>query len=109
MWYILCIGLHWVNMVYRVLVYEAQQFSLLTGYSWDQPQGSQHTEGSKGFNIKSTWFTPVPVHRRMIFSLSFIYLFIFGQKLQDNTEESVRQQRKNIPLLVYQRKHVTVM
>ena len=70
----------------------AQQ--LLTGYSWDQPQGSQHTEGSKGFNIKSTWLTPVPVHWRMVtFSLT-ISLLLFGQKLQDNTEESVRKQKE---------------
>lgn len=67
---------------------------LLTGYSWDQPQGSQHTEGSKGFNIKSTWLTPVAMHRRVdILSLNF-YLLIFGQNLQYNTEESVSKNKK---------------
>lgn len=94
--------LTWVDCV---LVYEALQFSLLTGYSWDQPQGSQYTEGSKGFNVKSTWFSPMSVHWRMV-SISFAFrLLLFGQKLQDNTEESVRKQRKNLTLLVRQGKH----
>ena len=62
-----------------------------TGYSWDQPQRSQHTEGSKGFNIKTSWFPSVSVHRWMAtFSVS---LLLFGQKLQDNTEESVTRER----------------
>lgn len=72
--------------------------SSLTGYSWDQPQGAQHTEGSKGFNIKSTWLTPVPMHWCMGISFNFS-LFFFGQKLQCNTEESVGKQRKSLTLV----------
>lgn len=68
---------------------------ILTGYSWDQPQRSQHAEGSKGFNIKTSWFPSVAVHRWMAtFSVS---LLLFGQKLQDNTEESVRRERGASP------------
>lgn len=65
----------------------------LTGYSWDQPQGSQHTEGSKGFNVKSTGFTPVAMRRRMAtLSVTFSLIF-FGQKFQNNTEESATKNK----------------
>lgn len=74
---------------------------LLTGYSWDQPQRSQHTEGSKGFNIETSRFPSVSVHWWMAtFSVS---LLLFGQKLQDNTEESVTRERGGSRLAVRRR------
>lgn len=73
-------NIHYLNVV------------VLTGYSWDQPQRSQHTEGSKGFNIKTPRFPSVSVHWWMAtFSIS---LLLFGQKLQDNTKESVTRERE---------------
>lgn len=64
----------------------------LTGDSGDQPQRSQHTEGSEGLNIKTSWFPSVAVHRWMAtFSVS---LLLFGQKLQNNTEESVEEKEE---------------
>lgn len=75
--------------------------ALLTGYSWDQPQRSQHTEGSKGFNVETSRFPSVSVHWWMAtFSVS---LLLFGQKLQDNTEESVTRERVGSRLAVWRR------
>lgn len=73
---------------------------LLTGHSWDQAKRSQHSKGSEGFDVETSWFPSVAVHGRMG-SNSFL-LSIFGQNFQDNTKQSKKKEKKSVRKITHQ-------